>query len=414
MKHDWALYYDKVEEMDQQAGALLKQLAEDGLAENTIVFYYSDNGGVLGRSKRFVYDSGLKVPLIIRFPEKYKALAPAKPGTVTDRIVTFNDFAPTILSLTGIAIPSYMQGKAFLGTQQATEREYAYGFRGRMDERTDLSRTVRDKKYRYIRNYLPHKIYAQYIDYLWKAPSMGSWEAAYKAGRLNEVQRKFWEEKPTEELFDIESDPLNVRNLADDPQYKNILIKLRKVNHDWLIESRDAGFIPEARLSEIARTTSPFNYARSKEYDLNRILETAEIASSRNASNLKELISRLDDQDAAVRYWAVTGTIILKKQAVSAKDKLLKLLNDQEISVRIAAAEALINLGENSKPVEMLSKALKSDNMIARVQALNVLENIGKKAAPAFPNVAALLKDNPKDGDYDVRAARKILEEAKK
>jgi arylsulfatase A-like enzyme len=414
MKHDWAQYYDKLEEMDRQAGALLKELEAEGLAGNTIVFYYSDNGGILGRSKRFVYESGLRVPLIIRFPEKYSGLAPNVPGTVTDRIVTFNDFAPSVMSLAGLEIPSYIQGKPFLGKKEVKERAYAYGFRGRMDERTDLSRTVRDKQFRYIRNYLPHKIYAQHLEYLWKAPSMPSWEAEYKAGRLNADQKRFWEEKPAEELFDIENDPHNIHNLAADPKYKDILIKLRKANHDWLIESKDVGFIPEALLSKISETTPLRDYAESGKYALEKVIETAEIASARDKGQLKELIKRLGDKDAVVRYWAVIGTIVLKNDAALAKTKLQTLLNDPEVAVRIAAAESLLAFGETEQPVKTLSEALKSDNQMARVQALNVLETIGSKAEPAFENVRALLKTNQQDSDYDVRAAKKILELAGK
>lgn len=414
MKHDWAQYYDKIEEMDRQAGALLAELEKEGLAENTIVFYYSDNGGVLARSKRFMYESGLRVPLIIRFPEKYASLAPAKAGTVTDRIVTFIDFAPTMLSLAEIKIPDYMQGKAFLGKQQVKERAYAYGFRGRMDERTDLSRTVRDKKFRYIRNYMPHKIYAQHLEYLWKAPSVSSWEAAYKAGNLNGIQNKFWQEKPAEELFDIEKDPHNVHNLAGDPGYKSVLEKLRKANHDALVESADVGFIPEAMLSQIAKSTPLHAYAASGKYELKKVIETAEIASSRDQSRLPEILKRLNDKDPVVRYWAVIGTIVLKNAAISAKSRLNILLNDPEISVRIAAAEALLNLGETDTPVQTLSEALKSENRMARVQALNVLEANGEHARPAFDNIRSLIKTEPEDGDYDVRAAKKLVQQFEK
>lgn len=414
MKQDWALYYDKIEEMDRQAGAILKELDQEGLAENTIVFYYSDHGGVLGRSKRFLYESGLKIPLIIRFPEKFAPLASGKAGSTTNRIVTFHDFAPSVLSLADIPIPQHMAGKAFLGKRQVKERDYAYGFRGRMDERTDLSRTVRDKKYRYIRNYMPHKIYAQHLEYLWKAPSMPSWEAEYKAGRLNEVQKKFWQEKPAEELFDTEKDPHNVNNLAADPKYKDILLKLRAANHNWLIESKDVGFIPEALLSKIAETTPLRGYALSGKYNFKKVIETAEIASSRDPLKLPEIIQRLADPDPVVRYWAVIGTIVFKKEAVSARPKLNELLRDPEISVRIAASEALLNFGETNKPVQTLSQALESNNQMARVQALNVLETIGDKAKPAFNNIKALLKGNPKDGDYDVRAAKKILQQGEK
>jgi arylsulfatase A-like enzyme len=139
MKHDWAQYYDKMEQMDAQAGAIIKELEEAGLADNTIVFYYSDHGGALGRSKRFLYESGLHIPLIIRFPPKFKHLAPGNPGSKTDRIVTFADFAPTILNLANIPAPDYMQGQAFLGKNLKDPSEYAFAFRGRMDERIDVS-----------------------------------------------------------------------------------------------------------------------------------------------------------------------------------------------------------------------------------------------------------------------------------
>ena len=410
MKHDWAQYYDKVEEMDRQAGKLLSELEKEGLAETTIVFYYSDNGGILGRSKRFLYESGLHVPLIIRFPKKFSNLAPLPPGAVTDRIVTFIDFAPTVLSLAGIPIPDFMQGEAFLGTKRGSERAYAYGFRGRMDERTDFSRTVRDKKYRYIRNYLPHLIYGQHLEYLWKAPSIPSWEAEYKAGRLNELQRKFWEEKPVEELYDIGKDPHNVHNLAEKPHYRKVLERLRKANREQLLASRDVGFIPEALLSKIASTTPLYVYARSGSYDLRRVIETAEIASSRDPSQVSELTKRLRDKDPVVRYWAVTGTFLLGKKAASAKKQLIGLLDDPEISVRIAAAQSLLNLHETQLPLLTLSEALKSDNQMARVQALGVLETLGEGAKPVYNQIKALMKENPGGTDYDARAAKSIVE----
>ncbi|WP_025762348.1 sulfatase-like hydrolase/transferase [Dyadobacter tibetensis] len=408
MEHDWAQYYDKVEQMDAQVGRILKELEESGLAENTIVFYYSDHGGVLGRSKRFLFESGLKIPLIIRFPEKWRGLAPGSPGSQTDRIVSFLDFAPTLLSLTGIPIPEHMQGSAFLGAQQGAEHSYAYGFRGRMDERIDLSRTIRNKKYRYIRNYMPHKIYGQYLEYLWRAPSMASWEREYNAGRLNEVQNQFWQEKPAEELYDIEKDPHNIHNLASDPGHAALLKVLRKENHDWLLKSRDIGFVPEPMLLEISKSGTPFDFGQSPKYSLERILETAEMASSRDASFMGSLRLRLKDSDPVVRYWAVIGAIIQKDK--SAQKILTSLLKDQEVSVRIAAAEAVFGLGDINGALKVLKQVLKSDNQMARVYALNVLEQMGEDARPALDEVKILLKDNPGGGDYDVRAAERLVE----
>ena len=154
--------------------------------------YYADHGGVLGRSKRFVYESGTHVPFIVRIPEKYKYLFPAeKPGNKVDRLISFVDLAPTLLSIIGEPVPEFMQGNAFLGKQKTADPEYAYMFRGRMDERYDMCRAVRDSKYRYIRNYMPYRIYGQHLEYLWKAPSMPSWEQAYLKGECNAAQSAF-------------------------------------------------------------------------------------------------------------------------------------------------------------------------------------------------------------------------------
>ncbi|HKL33778.1 MAG TPA: sulfatase, partial [Tangfeifania sp.] len=231
MKHDWAQYYDKVEDMDTQIGKWLQELEDAGLADNTIVFYYGDHGGVVARSKRYVYETGTRVPFIVRIPEKYKYLFPEKEqGSKVNRLISFVDLAPTLLSIVGIDIPDFLQGNAFLGDQKTEDPEYAFMFRGRLDERYDMSRAVRDQKFRYIRNYMPYRIYGQHLEYLWRAPSIRSWEAAYLNGECNETQSRFWEPKPVEELYDTENDPWEVNNLADNPEYKEVLEKMRQAN----------------------------------------------------------------------------------------------------------------------------------------------------------------------------------------
>ncbi|MGG7661596.1 sulfatase-like hydrolase/transferase [Dyadobacter sp. BHUBP1] len=408
LKHDWAQYYDKLEEMDRQFGKLLQELKDEGLAENTIVFYYADNGGVLARSKRFMYESGLHVPLIVHLPPKYAHLANQKQGSVSDRLVTFLDFAPTVLSLVDVKVPDYMQGGAFLGKQQKPEPQYAFGFRGRMDERIDMSRSVRDKKFRYIRNYLPNKIYGQYLEYLWRAPSVKSWEDLHKAGKLNAVQSKFWEPKPAEELFDVDTDPHNIHNLAGDPKYKKELERLRNANERWIKSYKDVGFIPEAIIYEIAKNTPLYDYARSGKYNFEKIIATADLASSRNTANTQALIRALGDADPSVRYWGATGLTVLKASA--GKEALQKALKDPEPAVRIAAAEALYVTGiDKPGAVAALTDALKSDNPYARLQALNVLDLTGKDAAPAIPEAEKISMQKAEMFDYDIRAAKVLL-----
>ncbi|MDF3078675.1 MAG: sulfatase [Sphingobacteriaceae bacterium] len=418
MKHDWAAYYDKIETMDQQVGKLLKELKEAGLAENTIVFYYSDNGGVLGRSKRFMYDSGLHVPLIIRFPKKYANIASAPAGSRIDRIVSFEDFAPSVLSLAGIKVPSYMQGKPFLGDQNTPEKEYAFGFRGRIDESLEMIRTIRSKKYRYIRNYMPHKIYGQHNEYYWETPSIVSWENSYKAGKLTPAQTVFWKAKPSEELFDTEADPYNMHNLAGDKKYQSLLEKMRKDCRDLMLKNVDAGFIPESMRVDISKTGTVYDYAHSSKYPLERIRETADMATSRNAAYLKELSIRLSDANAIVRYWAATGCTILGKQAKPASTKLTALLHDAVPAVQIAAAEAVYGLEGNAKIISVLSDALSSENQFVRVEALTVLEKMGKDAMPALGSIkqmAAQREDKKTAGEalwqapHDVKIAKRII-----
>jgi N-sulfoglucosamine sulfohydrolase len=174
------------------------------------------------------------------------------------------------LSIAGVPVPEYMQGNAFLGEQKTNDPEYAYMFRGRMDERYDMSRSVRDQKYRYIRNYMPYRVYGQPLDYLWRAPSIRSWEQAYLNGECNEIQSVFWNTKPVEELYDTENDPWEVNNLAGDPAYRDVLERLRDANKEWVIRINDAGFIPEADLGDRTGDMAIYDYMRSGKVYLER------------------------------------------------------------------------------------------------------------------------------------------------
>lgn len=407
MKHDWAQYYDKVEDMDVRVGEILADLEASGEMDNTIVFYYSDHGGILGRSKRFLFESGLHVPLIIRFPEKYQELAPLPPGSRTDRLVSFIDFPPTMLSLTGIPIPDYMQGTAFLGPQTGEPNDYAYSFRGRMDERIDMSRSIRDERYRYTRNFMPHKIYGQHLEYLWRAPSMQSWAAAYEAGLLNETQSQFFEPKDVEELYDVVSDPHNVHNLADDPGYQQVLKRMRAATLSWMIEIRDVGLIPEAMIERIAERTTLYEYARSGEYPIEEMLPKVV---QMTKGDIKAIRKGLKDENPVIRYWAATSVTIYPEETSRLDDVLQELGKDEEPAVRIAAAEALYQMGEVTLAQEVLSSALKNEYEKTRLQALNVLFNFDEKhLQPVWPSIRQLIPADESNRDYDVRAARGLV-----
>ncbi len=410
IQHDWAQYYDRVTLMDKWVGGILNDLEKDGLAENTIVFYFSDHGGILGRSKRFLYESGLHVPLIVRIPQSMQSNSQEKAGTRIKKTVSFIDFAPTILHLAGVPVPKYMQGSILLGHKTDDSDKPVFGFRGRMDETIDLSRTVRKGKYRYIRNYMPHKIYGQYIEYLWRAPSMKSWENEYKENHLDSVKSAFWKAKPYEELYDCEADPHNVQNLANSKTYSSTLKELSITLDKWIINTHDLGFVPEPMIAEINKTMSLYEWAQKDKYPLPRILETASIAASRDIDCLPFLRERLKDKNPIVRYWAATGCRILETEAINAKPLLMEIAKkDNDASVRAVAAESLYYLGNKKLAIQLLSQALLDNNLMLRVQALNTLQQFGQDAQPALTFVRKMIDKDPEGKGYDIAAAKELI-----
>jgi arylsulfatase A-like enzyme len=413
MKHDWAQYYDKVEDMDTWVGEKLKELEEAGLLENTIVFYYGDHGGVLGRSKRYVYETGTRVPFIVRIPEKYKYLFPGeKVGSKVNRLISFVDLVPTLLSITGIEIPEYLQGSAFLGKQKTPDPEYAYMFRGRMDERFDMSRAVRDQRFRYIRNYMPYRVYGQHLEYLWRAPSLASWEKAYLNGECNKIQSAFWEPKPVEELYDTENDPWEINNLASDLNYIDVLERMRAANKAWVTDIYDTGFIPEADRIERAGDIPMYDYMRSGKVNLEEIMNAAEIATLGEVSFLETLKGYLKSDESAVRYWGATGLLILGEQAKPAILDLETATKDESANVVAVAAEALYNLGERKIANDALLSVLENPNEMARCHALNVIDCINENSDEMIKGVVDMINNAESNtrNKYDMRAAKWLIE----
>ena len=367
-----------------------------------------DHGGILGRSKRYIYESGTRVPLIVRIPDKYKHLFPnSEKGTKVDRLISLVDLAPTLLSITGIPKPAYMQGNAFLGPDTTEDPEYVYMFRGRMDERYDLSRAVRDRKYRYIRNYMPHRIYGQHIDYLWKAPSLASWEQAYLNGECNEVQGRFWQYKPAEELYDTENDPWEVVNLAGKPEYGEVLERMRRANREWLLEIRDAGFIPEADRSTRTKNRAIYDYMREENIPLEEIVNAAEIASEGNPENLPLLVKFLESDDSAIRYWGAMGLLILGEKARPAVPALEKASADDFPNVATVAAEALYSLGRKELAEQILLDKLKNDDHTCTF-ALNSVDVLGIDSKAVKDKVSEIAEKYKLQ--YNLSAAKWLLE----
>ena len=383
-----ARFYDCVTVMDKEVGAILRQLEEDGLAEDTIVFFYSDHGSGLPRHKRALLDSGMKIPLIIRFPEKYRRLAPSDPGTRTDRLVSFDDFGPTVLSLTAAEIPAYMEGNPFLGPAAGPARGYVYGHRDRVDEVHDLARSVRDKRYLYIRNYMPHLGYNQPTAW----PDLGEIRheiyAQAASGQMTAPQKHFaGPSRPPEELYDCQADPRNLENLAGSSHHNSVLERMRAQLGARLMDSRDLGFLPEALAWKLSAGATPYELARSAgSYQQARLIQAASQVG--NASE-ETLLSHLADRDPGVRYWAAVGFSAASTLSSKAIDALNGALQDGEANVRIEAANALARHGRIVESIPVLAKALEDQNLAAVQHAARTIELLGNRALAALPAVAA-------------------------
>lgn len=228
-----------IEANDHRLGEILRELAEDGLAEDTIVFIWTDHGP-MPRGKRWPYDSGIRSPLIVRWP------GGLEPGTVDEQLVSTVDLAPTVLALCGVEIPRHIQGRAFLGPRAEAPRDYVYAARDRYDEMYDTVRAVRDKRFKYIRHYHPEQPYMLYNRYRNIHPIMQELWRLHVAGELEGPPAALMEGKrPVEELFDTQADPHETDNLATDPAYRAELERLRSALDEWQREVGDLGLVPE-------------------------------------------------------------------------------------------------------------------------------------------------------------------------
>lgn len=399
VRRDWARYYENITAMDYQIGDKLKELEEAGLADDTIVFFFGDNGAGMPGMKKWVWEGGLRVPLIIRFPKKWQHLAPGAPGSVCDRLVSFVDFAPTVLSLAGVELPSHFQGSAFLGAQAGAPRQFVYGIRDRMAERLDCVRVVRNAEYQYNRNFHPHLPWSQFISYTEAMPTMQVWRRAAEAGTLfGPPARYFLPRKPVEEFYDTNADPHQIHNLADDPRFRSLMEIFRAECERWMLETGDLGLLPEYEMHRRAPGGVLYDI---KDNPLPALLEAARVANAMDPKNIPQLVTLLENKDAALRWWGAVGLVALGANAKPAESALRKALADDAPEVRIAAAEAVGNLGDDAAALRVLRVALRHESAFVRLAALNVLDRFGPRAKPALPDIrAAAMKSNDHVAGY--------------
>ncbi len=385
LRRDLARYYDCLETMDARVGQILTQLKNDGLTDNTIVFYFADHGGSMPRGKSFTYDSGTNVPLVVYIPDKWKRWRPTDPGKPSDRLVGFVDFAATVMTLAGLEPPNYMQGRAFLGDKSATPRDYVHTFRGRRGERYDIVRGVRSKRFLYLRNYTPHLPVLQHNGYMFGIPGYNAWLTAYQNGKCSPQQARWFEPKSAEELYDTRNDPDNVRNLANDPAFVDVLAQHRAENDRHIMAIRDSVFYAEGL------TGRKFDaYQSDKTYPLKSLLALANDVSAATPDKLDTFKQAMRSKNACERYWGVMGCVVLGKRAADARADLQARLKDDEPLIQIQAARALVGLGDTDAAVPTVRRLLKHRNEIIQLRAALVVDEC--HLLTAAPDLASPLK----------------------
>jgi arylsulfatase A-like enzyme len=401
IREDFAQYYRKVSDFDHFVGVLLRLLEEDGLTNRTIVIHTSDHGGVHPRSKRFCYDEGLHVPLIIAAPGPFAEFFRPHASRIDAPVIIIR-IPPTLIDIAAGEVPQYMQGESMLRSEFDVDTELAFAMRNRMDERDDIIRTVRDSRFRYIKNYYPHP-YAQHQAFGWLVAGYQSWEEKLLAGRLNEAQSMFWRPKPGVELYDTIADPDEINNLAGDPGYAADERRLSDALNQHILAVHDNGFLVEGSVAK-GYDASPSPLA----YPLDRIVDVADAVTRQDPRELPRFFATLSDPDPTVRRWGAIGVLALGAiDDVSAERLRMALGEDPEPSVVIPCGEALARYRGEATAVARLTSLVDVDHSRpVRLEALGALTALALINVRPLREVVAAASE---DTDLDVASAGSYL-----
>ena len=358
------LLYKNHINLDYKIGEFIKDLEKQGLMDNTIIFYYGDHGGVLPRSKGYLYESGLNIPMVVYVPKKWKNLSPFQIGTKTSAFIDFLDLVPTVLSLAGIEIPDYLDGTPFLGKkinkENIEQQNITFGYADRFDEKYDLVRSVRKGKYKYIRNFQPFNIDGLHNFYRYKMLAYKEWYNLFIEGKLNKYQAKFFLPKQPEELYDVKKDPHEIDNLAKKTNFKNELIELRSQLKKQIISKNDLSFFPEPYFLKKG-LENPIDFGKKNKELLISLIEVANLNIYPFQEVRKKISYALNDNNPWIKYWGLITCSSFGMKAKENIDKINAIFEDEneENLVRIRALEFLLlnNLKYNVLIMEDLIKS---------------------------------------------------------
>jgi len=396
LRQDWAKYLDSWVKTDEEVGKILADLEKAGRLDATAVFLWTDHGVSHLRGKQFLYEEGIRVPMIIRLPKKQRA------GTERDDLIEHIDVAACSLSLADIKIPDYVQGRDFLAADYKP-RKFVFAARDRCDETVDVLRCVRDSRYKYIRNFMSHVPHTQPSQYKDAKKILQVIRGLHREGKLSEVQsRPFASRRPPEELYDLQSDPHELVNLATEPKHRDRLATMHKVLHQRMTETRDMGLIPEPILEDVGREAGNKYLAFLKTDHSKQTRRLIEVITAGEANESDKLLDFAKSADPSTRYWAAVWLGVNK--TAKSKSTLLKLTNDPVPAVRVAAAQALCKLGDLNT-LKLLVEHIKDPNLLVGMFALRAIEELGDAGKAHREAIAAAQKSK---FEFSRRIARRL------
>lgn len=403
IRDDIAWHYDAVNEMDFWVKTKLDELEASGEAENTIVFFYSDHGGCLPRGKAYLYDTGTRVPLMVRFPKKYSHLAGVKTPSINTNLVGFVDFAPTLLNLLNIEIPDFMMGQPFLGKNIPKAKSEIFLYRANQEQNYIPSRALTNGRYKLIWNFNSAYPNGTRQSYQWQMPSYQGWDYANIKGEVNKLQSAFWKPTTALEFFDTKTDPYEVNNLINSAEHQEQISEMKNRLLSLMKNEKDLGLYPwsmRKRENEV-----PFyNYVRQTKQPVSAVIDAAAFASTAKIKDIDKLTSFLNSNEVAIRYWGTIGILQLleRKLIKEIPEEITKNFNNkiENIEVRLLSAEVLIKHKQNPLALNYILSKVTDNHFIAYA----VLQNLGYHAKP-IENALIELLENKKLNRFYIKSA---------
>lgn len=412
VRSDYAGHLEAVQDVDTWLGFFLKDLKEKGLDDNTIVFFFSDHGGCLPRGKGYLYESGLKVPMIAWFPPKWQHLAAMPSGQCTD-LVNFTDLGPTVLSIAGVQPPAHMQGHALFGKYATGEkRTRQIAFAGNQLHHYMPVRAVTDGRYKYMRSYIPYRQFALRNYYQWGMPSNKAWDSLVLSGANTNTDWELpFDSHPAEMLFDLESDPGELHDLSADPQYAGILSSMRATLSAHIRDTKDLGFfLPDTRTGHIL-----YDKVRNENYPLNELYTLVETASTATTLSIPALSKALQSQLPEFRFWSAVGYAVLARNGLLGEcpGALLNLIDDPNPQIAAEAAYAASYSGHPQEGIARLINPRKEEDRKIGYSALECLSldpAMRDHIKPFLPSLKEAADNLPRTANEDAGLmARGIL-----